>query len=293
MGRGSLCGAMKNIFRLCLIAALSLPCALFARRDEGLLLYMNFDDRSEPTKNISGTDREPQLLGPLSSPKLADGKFVYSVMFTNGNTNRSVDNCAINLGEIDGYFRDSFSVAFWFKTDKSGSTNAVITGNKNWERKNEAGWAITMLKDETLSLTVGGKTVKIAFPALTDGKWHHVALVVNRKKNTVALYGDGKCIGAPQSIPEGPIGKSGDESNETLVGSSGGGYYAAPGDKSKKAFVDDYAIWKRALTEKEIVAMWQEGKGARVPEPSAFPLIFGGIALAAALAFARRRRHAR
>ena len=281
---------MKNTFRFCLIAALALPCALFARRDEGLLLYMNFDDRSEPTKNISGTDREPQLLGPLSAPKLDDGKFVYSAMFTNANTNRSVDNCAINLGELDGYYQDSFSVAFWFRTEKKGSTEAMITGNKNWERKNEAGWALTTLKDETLSLTVGGKTVKIAFPQLTDGKWHHVALVVNRKSNTVALYGDGKCIGKPQPIPEGTIGKGGDEGNETLVGSSGNGYYALPGDKNKKALVDDYAIWKRALTEKEIVAMWKEGDGARVPEPSAFPLIFGGVALAAALALARRGR---
>lgn len=277
---------MKNIFRLCLITALSLPCALFARRDEGLLIYMDFDDATEPMKNISGTDRVPGTLGTRPTAKIDDGKFVYSALFTNSNKDRSVDNYVINLGELDGYFQDSFSVAFWFMTNKKGSTNAVVTGNKNWSKPNQPGWAVTQVSGKSLSLSVGGANVEIDFPRLTDGNWHHVALVVDRRAGTVSFYGDGKRLGAPRKIPAGTIGNGG----ETLVGGSGEGYYSAPGSKNHKALIDDYAIWRRPLTEKEITAMWKEGQGARVPEPAALPLIFGAAAGIAALALVRRRR---
>ncbi|MBE6400544.1 MAG: LamG domain-containing protein [Verrucomicrobia bacterium] len=282
----SLFFAMKKIFRFCLIASLAIPCALFARRDEGLLFYMDFDDAKNPVKNVCGQDREASIFGMRPTARVTEGKFVYSASFKNGN-GRSTEpnNYAVNLGELDGYFQDSFSVAFWFKTEKTGSTVAMISGNKDWLKPNDAGWAITAIDGKNLSLSVGGQHVNIGFPKMTDGDWHHVALVVDRKTGTVAFYGDGKKLGS-QKIPAGTIGTG----IETLVGGSGNGAFSAPGSNNDWAYIDDYAIWTRPLTEKEIVAMWDEGQGARVPEPSAFPLIFGLGALAATFALARRRK---
>lgn len=278
---------MKKIFRYCLIAALALPCTLFARRDEGLLVYMDFDDASDPMKNVSGTDRCVSLFGTRPTARLEEGKFVYSAVFSNGNGRSTEPNrYTFNLGELDGYFQGSFSVAFWFKTNKRGSTEAMITGNKDWLKPNNPGWAITAIKGKTLSLSVAGTNINIDFPALTDGNWHHVALVVNRRTHTVTLYGDGKKVGTPMKLPEGKIGTDG----ETLVGGSGGGAFAAPGSNNHTAHIDDYGIWTRPLTDKEVSAMWNEGQGARVPEPSAFPLLFGGLALAALLVVRRRNR---
>lgn len=281
---------MKNTFRLCLIAALAFPCSLFARRDEGLLLYMNFDDPREPLQNVAGTDvAEARVFGIRPTANVQGGKFVNSAAFRNGNgKSTEPNNYAVSLGELDGYYEGSFSVAFWFKTEKTGAAEAMISGNKDWLHPDDAGWAITAVKGRNLSLSVGGKHVNVAFPALTNGNWHHVALVVDRRTGTVSFYGDGKRLGA-EKIPGGRIGAG----LETLVGGSGRGAYSAPASNEKQAFVDDYAIWTRPLTEKEISAMWNEGNGARVPEPSAFPLLFGAGAVAAALAVARRRRRSR
>lgn len=277
---------MKNIFRFCLIAALAFPCSLFARRDEGVLIYMNFDDISEPLKNVAGTEREAGVIGTRTRAQVAEGKFVNSAVFKNDGKKSEPSNYAVNLGELDGYFQGSFSVAFWFKTDKKGSTEAVISGNKDWGKPNNPGWAITAVKGKNFSVSVGGKNFDVDFSALTDGGWHHVALVVDRQAKTLTCYGDGKKL---QTIKDVPAGKIGSEL-ETLVGSSGNGWNAAPGSNKNSAFVDDYAIWTRPLTEKEVSAMWKEGKGARVPEPSAFPLIFGAGALVAGLALTRRRK---
>lgn len=279
---------MKNIFRACLIAALALPCTLFARRDEGLIVYMNFDDAKHPLTNVAGTDREASVFGTRTQAKLENGKFVYSAVFSNANGNRSEpNNYAINLGELDGYFNGSFSVAFWFKTTKRGSTEAMITGNRDWLHPNTAGWAITAINGKNFAVCVAGAKAEIGFNALTDGNWHHVALVIDRRTGTMTCYGDGKKVGSAK-VPAGTIGNG----HETLVGASGSGAYAAPGSNKDKAVIDDYAIWRRALSEKEVVAMWNEGNGARVPEPSAFSLIFGAGAVAAVLALARRRRRA-
>lgn len=277
---------MKKFFRYCLIAALALPCTLFARRDEGLLLYMNFDDISEPEKNITGGERTAGLLGTSAGAMIESGKFVNSAAFMNDNGRSEEPNRYVfNLGELDGYYEGSFSVAFWFKTDYTGDTKAMISGNKDWNQPNKPGWAITAIKGKSLSLSVGGTNVDIDFPALTDGKWHHVALVVNRSANTAAFYGDGKLLGN-KKIPAGKIGHD----KETLVGGSGSAAFSAPGSNKHKAYIDDYAIWTRSLTEKEVAAMWDEGQGARVPEPSAFPLMFGGLALATVLLVRRRSR---
>lgn len=277
---------MKNTFRFCLIAALALPCSLFARRDEGVLIYMNFDDVSQPLKNVAGTEREASVIGMRSRAQVEDGKFVYSVAFKNDGKKGEPSNYAVNLGELDGYYQDSFSVAFWFKTDKKGSTEAMISGNKDWSQPNSPGWAITAIKGKNFSVSVGGKNFEVDFSALTDGNWHHVALAVDRRAKTLTCYGDGKKIKTVKDVPAGKIGAD----SETLVGSSGGGSNAAPGSNRHVALVDDYAIWTRPLTEKEVSAMWKEGKGARVPEPSAFPLIFGAGAIVAGLALTRRRR---
>ena len=280
---------MKNIFRACLIASLAVPCALFARRDEGLLVYMNFDDAKHPLTNVSGTDREASVFGVRSQAKLEAGKFVYSAVFSNANGNRAEpNNYAINLGELDGYYNSSFSVAFWFKKSSRGNAQAMITGNRDWLKQNNAGWAITTIVGKTFAVRVANQDINVGFPALVDGNWHHVALVIDRRTGTMTCYGDGKVVGTPMKIPAGTVGHG----METLVGASGSGAFAAPGDNKQKAYVDDYAIWTRALTAKEVVAMYNEGNGARVPEPSMFPLIFGAGVLAAALAVARRRRRA-
>jgi len=291
----SLFVTMKNFFRFCLVVAIALPCSLFARRDEGVLIYMNFDNAKQPLTNVSATEREASIFGMRTRANVADGKFVYSAVFSNTNGKGYEPNdYSINLGELDGYFAGSFSVAFWVKiSDKNDSNRgmgahpAMFSGNKDWTKQNSAGWAITAVNGKNFSVCVAGKQFNVGFPALIDGKWHHVALVIDRKAGTMTCYGDGKAIGSPQKLPAGKIGSE----LETLIGGSGSGAFAAPNTGNAVAMIDDYAIWTRPLTAKEVAAMWDEGQGARVPEPSAFPLIFGFGAIAVAVLATRRRRH--
>jgi hypothetical protein len=38
------------------------------------------------------------------------------------------------------------------------------------------------------------------FEGTNDGKWHHVACVVDRLANTFSIYGDGMAVGSPVDI---------------------------------------------------------------------------------------------
>lgn len=288
---------MKNFCRLLLVAAIFVPCALFARRDEGVLIYLNFDDPKKPLTNVSGTEAAADIFGTNTRAEVVDGKFVYSALFTNSNgKGNEPNNYAITLGEIDEYYAaGSFSVAFWVKASNKngkggmGAREAMISGNKDWTKPNSAGWAITAVNGKNFSVAVGGVQHNVAFPALTDGNWHHVALVIDRKAGTMTCFGDGKKLSNPAKLPTGKIGSE----KRTLVGASGGGAFAAPNATNAQVLVDDYGIWTRALTEKEVVAMWNEGNGARVPEASVAALLFGAGALAIAVAATRRRRFSR
>lgn len=127
-------------------------------------------------------------------------------------------------------------------------------------------------------------------PPLSLGQWHHVAMVVDGPFRRATLYRDGRRSGW-----------------EFLVGST---FYPAPVDHlnigGEPTFdnpnqgywdgkIDDLALWTRALTEEEVMAIYFAGVEGNslmtlVPEPGSLALALGG---AGGLLALRRRRASR
>lgn len=280
----------KTLIRNIFVFFAVLSCvALHARRDEGLIFYLDFDSESVELKNPAadalGLD-EAKLRGNSIKPNIERGKFRNSIAFSNNNAARSINNYSLVIGRLDStYNNESFSVAFWYRSSKKGATSAAVAGNLDLRNAGENGWAITLAKGRAFVANVGGTKITQAFDEIADGEWHHVAIVLNRATGTITFFGNGKKLSS-KKLPNGKIGSG----NETFLGSGANGYFGAPGATNAKAFVDDFGIWNRALTDTEIARIWNEGKGARIPEPSIFAFFAGALALGIALAGTRRRR---
>lgn len=91
--------------------------------------------------------------------------------------------------------------------------------------------------------------------AVDDDEWHFLALISNPVDGIVQLYVDGELEGESG----GPNLE--DNANPMMIGEN-------PDARGRtwNGWVDDLAFYNRALTEEEVLALWNDGEGASVAE---------------------------
>ncbi|WP_316794140.1 alkaline phosphatase family protein [Pedobacter frigoris] len=86
-----------------------------------------------------------------------------------------------------------FTVECRIKVDGTLSSDPAILGNKDWNSGTRPGWVV-FVNGQSWGFNAGDGTrridPKLTTPVLSDGKWHHIAVTVNRN-STVKLYQDG------------------------------------------------------------------------------------------------------
>src|SRR5262249_14689408 len=118
--------------------------------------------------------------------------------------------------------------------------------------------------DNTGCCTAGTRLSII--PSNFDFKqWHHYAFIKN--KGTKQIWIDGNLVKEGQGADPLP-----DDFTEANIGSNGN----ADGHKSPDATIDDFALYKGALTEAEIKAL-AAGGGTKPPDTVA-PVIVSAVA---------------
>jgi hypothetical protein len=199
----------------------------------------------------------------------------------------------VSLTSTDFNFGTSveFSISYWarFATipDTGEANDPVFLSNKDGESGNNVGWVIATGPDGRLLWNyraAGQDRRDYDGPAgtLNNTNWNHVAVNFARSGNIVT-YLNGRQVNARSA---GPLANM-DAGLRTNIGNDGRGNYAL--GLWDELFVDDVAIWQRAVTPAEVSAIYTAGQNgaSAIPEPSS--MFLAGLGLAMLLGYGWRQ----
>jgi hypothetical protein len=138
------------------------------------------------------------------------------------------------------------SISAWFTVDAFDTSWQALIAKGESDR-----WRLHRRGDGNVMAFTGGNAgdTADAGPAVDDGEWHHVAAIAIAGENT-RLYIDGAL--AAESTPS----TLGNNDMNVMIGEN-------PDARNREweGFIDDVAIWGRALTDEEIGQIWSDGSG--------------------------------
>jgi len=208
--------------------------ALLQARPEGQpVVHWTFD--GSPTNSGSG--------GPLFDAVLAG-----SPAYTAG-----VCGQALALDGTDDFARVSYplsecgTIALWYRPEVFYDFNTVIDNERNTDQ-----WEMWVYKDGRLRFRMGKESGEVSFDLKSvggPGRWSHLALVWDNVSTNVAhLYVNGV---------ERSSGSIGRWITPGARFNFGGGN---PGNTKGRGALDDVRVYTVPLSEKDVRAMWGEGK---------------------------------
>lgn len=183
------------------------------------------------------------------------------------------DGSVINLGAPSefNFANTSFTTSLWFKSPTVGASNRIFsTGMRNGSSGfrlylNQGRVAFGVASDAASATT---QTEIITDDKYSDGQWHHAVAVVNRSTNRMTLYIDGAKVPATFH-PSAYCGTllTGSEVNIsgcTYNASTGshasiGGFYNGSMTDRVGGYIDEVALWNRALSATEVFQLYRRG----------------------------------
>jgi fimbrial isopeptide formation D2 family protein/uncharacterized repeat protein (TIGR01451 family) len=153
-------------------------------------------------------------------------------------------NCTSPLGAAP----TAFTVACWFRDEKTAGADGYFYRLFGW-----GGPIRFEVGDQDGVLTFFSTTNNLNFSTsnIRDGAWHHVAAVY--KPGDVDIYLDGVLV---PSLSNFPIGSIGNLTNKFHIGDwSAGGTIP----RFWKGGIDEFKVWKTALSPNEIIAAMECG----------------------------------
>jgi len=243
------------MIRFALLAALLLP-----QESTDLAGHWRLDD----AKDAVAADATGGTAGKLvKEPKWIDGKLAGALAFD--GTEKYVE--IPNSPALENVQEGSYSLAAWFKPDDvpkgpedENSGSYCIVTKVGWHlglRFNPEGrfvmdhWLKGEKEDEPI--WAGGGTWENSYEA---GKWYHVVGTVDRTLGAVKVYVNGEAAGAG----EFEAGKAAREYAQVPwrigIASPGAPKWSWPA----KGSIDDVRIYKKALGEAEVQALYKAAK---------------------------------
>lgn len=221
--------------------------------------YLNFDDHNVEEVIISkdsayyGVDlQQSQYERGLSGMALD--------LSANAILRRPVKLTKGTLPELND--RTSFSVQVWVKTLPNAKMGTPVIGNKNAGDFATAGWQVYTQENGAWGLILNdGKSSYDYKPTaerqrINDGRWHQILFSVNREKQEVWIFLDGKNV----AIYNTPGIKGFETSNSTVIGGtdekweygSNGQWFAFNG------YIDEVKVWDVALSADHAQGLFRE-----------------------------------
>jgi len=234
---------------LCILAvALFVMYFNAAYAQEGLVLHLSFDDvKGDEVMDGSGNQNNGTIFG---GAKIVDGRVGKSIEIDGATGRVEVPNSdSLSIGT------NSLTIECWLKTastDRQTYSRIVSKGNFSWT----PGYILQMYSQGQPAISISDQSEVAIYAAakgaeVNDGKWHHIAGVVDRENNEIRIYIDGQSqeielpLGMAVAIPN-DIGDITCDNN-LAFGSD---------DQQVRELVeglyDELRIWNRALTDVEI-----------------------------------------
>jgi len=251
--------------------------------DDGLVLHCTMDNKYvnrngvNPPPTLTTDDGDwtvenwinPEVNGTARSDN-TDGKVTSSetgvigdgiLLSTGVGGNRRVD-----FGTADAFEAGagSASISLWFKFTEITTGTQIIASHGN-EGSNTGGWSIwsaawsSTVNFRCCNNTSGAGDAEKAqrsYDNLVSGQWYHAVLVLDRFGNKLRAYVNGSTNGVYKSNAAWGDSFTSDSISTTkplLLG------LRNMMDYEFKGAVDDFAIWKRALTGDEIAEIYAKG----------------------------------
>jgi len=158
---------------------------------------------------------------------------------------------------------NSFTIQLWVSTKKGAQQGTPVMSNKKMDDPQKPGWMLGTKESGAWYWQVSdGKRQYLYEPtaqrqSINDGKWHQLTVVVDRHRQEMWMYLDGRNVAiynieglkSLESEFRTVIGGS-DENNEE--GSGSRGEWTAFNGK-----IDEVKIWNRVVSSKEIAESYQ------------------------------------
>ena len=248
---------------------------------DGLVSYWTFDEadiQDKTAKDVFGK-YDGTIVG---APTVIKGKVREALEFDG-----KIDYVDVtNLGNFGSQLATS-TFEVWMRTDLSKEWRTLF---KVLDEGCNMGWAIEpnrsalagfpYKKDFTHFYVRDAKdpecidiAAEVEFP-LSDGNWHHIAFVVdNAEKNMLRIYIDGEAQEVILGRKNGPK-QFANFVQPVFIGA--GNNRGAPSRHFQGA-LDEVRIYKRPLTEKEVVHNFRSKIGLGVEAASRLPIVWGAL----------------
>ncbi|MCH5599017.1 endonuclease/exonuclease/phosphatase family protein [Niabella ginsengisoli] len=236
----------KFILIFCLI------CEVTANAQKPLL-YVNFDDFNFKEKIT--TDDSAYYAVDLQQSQYAKGVSGDALdLSANAILRRPIK---LDKGTIPVFNeKNTFSVQVWIKTLPDAIMGTPIMGNKKADDLTTAGWQIYTQENGAWALILNdGKhrydyKPTAARQRVNDGKWHQIIFTVNREKQEVWIFWDGKNV----AIYNTPGVMGFDTELATIIGGSDEKWeYGSNAQwNAFNGYIDEVKIWKSALNANQV-----------------------------------------
>ncbi len=253
--------------RFILSVSLFLVPALVSSVSADIVAHWPLDDGSGTVaRDVTGNGSDGTLQG---DPQWVTGKYGTALEFDGDDFVDCGNQDILNFGTND------WTITAWIKTTQTDRGTIFANGGDNG-----GGVRFTLATHEAnadkLTLTTDDDTTKVQAKGATvviDGEWYHVAGM--RQGTTVSVYVNGVLDGT-NTVPAG-YNLSGTSQAHSLIGAITDARDAT--GKTREKFyigiIDDVRIYNSALTEPELGAAMEGGKGypyalAPIPEDGSY-----------------------
>jgi hypothetical protein len=229
-----------------------LPQPSYANQTNALVLHLRFDNNYLDT---SGRANDASAQG--GSPGFIAGKLGQGV---NINTSPGANYLTVSDPNNDLQFdvTNSFTVALWLKYNSAFNDVPIIGNAVN--STYQFGWVLTEEGGRFEWTAVSGGSViadpvSATSPLINDGAWHHVTVAFDRNAGVAASYVDGARVATHSlsglnSLITGQI---------LTIGQDPSGAYGTANFN-----LDDLGIWRRALTDYDVLSVYNAGQNSGV-----------------------------
>lgn len=219
-----------------------------------LMVYYDYEAITDGTiSDISGNGYDGTINGDVT---LTDGKLGQCAHFAQGSF-LDLHGADIPEGETP---TDAFTICAWVNVEDTGEHHAIFNAraaDSTWLTHPEVRTSSNQYR--WLLRTDGGDTifdVRAGEPKV--GEWVHFAGTYSRADGVGILYIDGEEVGSEEArIADAPIAK--DWGMGARVG------YNIDNARPFTGLMDEFSIWKDALTQDEIVDLMNNGIASVTP----------------------------